>query len=229
MSNPTEGVIPRASRALGLVSVVLLCLLIFVGTAGLALGGNAQAFDEAILRGLRSAADPAAPIGPRWILPFARDVTALAGTPVLTLFTLMLAGWFAVRREWRLLAILLVAVLGEPLITDSLKSLFDRPRPDLVPHLVHAKGFSFPSGHATSASAIYLTLAALIASKTGAPRVRAYIFAVAAAMALLVGMSRVYLGVHYPTDVIGGLALGAAWAAIVFIAARRWGALGFPG
>lgn len=96
------------------------------------------------------------------------------------------------------------------------------PRPDIVPHLAHATGFSFPSGHSTSAASIYLTLAAMIASQTRAPAVRAYVFTVAVILALIVGASRVFLGVHYPTDVIGGLSFGAAWAAIVWIAARRY-------
>ncbi|MDZ7627360.1 MAG: phosphatase PAP2 family protein [Parvularculaceae bacterium] len=210
----------RPPWALGLVSVVFVCLLIFIAGAGLVVSGNAQAFDEAVLTALRSEADAAVPIGPDWLHPFARELTGLAGTPVLTVATIALAGWFAVRREWRLLVILLAAVLGETLLSSGLKSVFDRPRPDLVPHLVHATGPSYPSGHATSASAIYLTLAALIANQTPSSAARSYVFGAASLLALLVGASRVYLGVHYPTDVIGGLALGAAWAAIVWIAAR---------
>lgn len=221
MSGTTDGAVPRAARALGLFSGALLCLLIFAAMAGLATSGNAQAFDEAVLRGLRNPADPSTPAGPSWLLPFAREMTALAGTPVLTVVTTVLAGWFAVRREWTLMAILLAAVLGETLLANGLKALFDRPRPDIVPHLVHATGKSFPSGHATSAAAVYLTMAALVASDVKNRAARAYVFSVAVILALIVGASRVYLGVHYPTDVIGGLSFGAAWAAIVWIAARR--------
>jgi undecaprenyl-diphosphatase len=141
---------------------------------------------------------------------------------VLTLATLILTGWFAVRREWRFLLILLAAVLGETLLSSGLKSMFDRPRPDIVPHLVHVSSKSFPSGHASSAAAIFLTLAALIAAPLKDRPARLYVFAAAGALAFLVGASRVYLGVHYPTDVIGGWSFGAAWAAIVWIAARRF-------
>ena len=118
-----------------------------------------------------------------------------------------------------LMAILLAAVLGETLLANGLKALFDRPRPDIVPHLVHATGNSFPSGHATSAAAVYLTLAALIASGVKSRAARAYVFSFAIVVALIVGASRVYLGVHYPSDVLAGLSLGAAWAAIIWIVA----------
>lgn len=222
MSGTSDGKRPLVARSPGLFSGALVCLLIFAATAGLVVSGNAQNVDEAVLRGLRDGADPARAIGPSWLPVFAREVTTLAGTPVLTLATIVLAGWFAVRREWTLLVILLVAVIGQTLLANGFKELFGRPRPDIVPLLVHASGNSFPSGHSTSAASIYLTLAAMIASRTKAFAVRAYAFMAAVMLALIVGASRVYLGVHYPTDVIGGLSFGAAWAAIVWIAARRF-------
>ena len=104
---------------------------------------------------------------------------------------------------------------------SRLKELFGRERPEIVPHLVEATSGSFPSGHSASAAAIFLTLAALLARETKERAVRRYIFAVAIILALCVGASRVYLGVHYPTDVIGGLAFGTAWAALVIYAAQR--------
>jgi undecaprenyl-diphosphatase len=228
LSGTTDGKVPLVSRALGLFSGALVCLLIFAAMAGLVTSGNVQAFDEAVLRGLRSAADPARPAGPAWLAPFAGDLTALAGTPVLTVATIVIAGWFIVRRETSMLVILLIAVIGQTLLANGFKDLFGRPRPDIVPHLAHATGFSFPSGHSASAASIYLTLAAMVASQTRSSAVRAYVFIVAVILALIVGASRVFLGVHYPTDVIGGLGFGAAWAAIVWIAARHYAGQAFP-
>jgi undecaprenyl-diphosphatase len=211
----------RAARAFGLAALALGCAFVFIVTASLVTGGGVEAFDEAFVRSLRRPADPATPIGPGWLTPLAHGATELGGTPFLTLATVLLAGWLALRRRWRFLAILLVAVLGETLLSHLLKEFFDRPRPDIVPHLVEVSSKSFPSGHASSGAAIYLTIAALVAAQLREKRSRTLVFAAAGAIAFAIGASRVYLGVHYPTDVIGGWSLGAAWAAIVWIAARR--------
>lgn len=211
----------RAPTSLFLLSAAGAGVIVFIVMAALALGREPMAFDRSALSALRHHGDPSIPIGPSWLLPAARELTALAGTPVLSAMTLVLAGYFALKRQWSLVVLLLAAVIGETLLAQNLKALFARPRPDIVPHLVDASSASFPSGHSTSAAAIYLTLAALIARETKERIVRNYVFAVAVALALIVGASRVYLGVHYPTDVIGGLSFGAAWAAIVLIAARK--------
>ena len=208
-------------RSLFLLSAASAGVFIFAATAGLVLSGSTQSFDQSVLLALRLPHNLDQPVGPEWLPPAAREVTALGGTPLLTLLTLLLAGYFAVKREARTIAVLLVAIIGETILSGMLKDLFDRPRPDIVPRLIDVSSASFPSGHATSAAAVYLTLAALIARETKEQAVRNYVYFGAVALALLVGASRVYLGVHYPTDVIGGLGFGAAWAAIVLIAARR--------
>ena len=220
MDNKTPA--PKAPRSLLLLSAAGVGILIFALTASLVVAGSTRAFDEAALLSLRTPGDLATPVGPSWLLPAAREVTGLGGTPLLTLLTLFLAGYFAVKRQGRTIIILLAAVIGQTMLSHWLKDMFGRPRPDIVPHLVEAANMSFPSGHSTSAAAVYLTLAAFVARETKERIVRNYVYFVAVALALMIGASRVYLGVHYPTDIIGGLSFGAAWAAIVLIAARRF-------
>ncbi|MFN3960767.1 MAG: phosphatase PAP2 family protein [Parvularculaceae bacterium] len=220
MTNTETGL--KAARKFGLAAVALACVIVFLAIAGVVTGGTTQSFDEGFLRGLRTGADLSTPAGPAFLTPLAHAATDLGGTPFLATLTILLAVWFAVRREWRFLAILLAAVLGETVLSSGLKSMFDRPRPEVVPHLVHVSSKSFPSGHASSAAAVFLTLAALVAAHLKERSSRLFAFAAGGALAFLVGASRVYLGVHYPTDVIGGWSFGAAWAAIVWIAARRF-------
>ena len=221
MDNSLKAQGPKAPQSLLLLSAAAASLVVFALTSSLVVTGSTAALDERALLSLRHADDPFTPVGPDWLLPAAREVTGLGGTPLLTLLTLFLASYLAVKRRGRTIIVLLAAVIGQTLLSHWLKDIFGRPRPDIVPHLVDASSRSFPSGHSTSAAAVYLTLAALIARETKERIVRNYVFFVAVTLALLIGASRVYLGVHYPTDVIGGLSFGAAWAAIVLIAAQR--------
>ncbi len=107
---------------------------------------------------------------------------------------------------------LFAAGAGSALWNQLLKTLIARPRPDIVPHLVEVTGMSYPSGHSMSAAAIYLTLGILAARHFKSWYARGAIFALASCLIALVGLSRVYLGVHYPSDTISGIALGCAWA-----------------
>ena len=122
-------------------------------TAGAVISGSTQAFDRNALSALRHPGNLLEPIGPDWLLSVARDVTALGGTPLLTFLTLLFTGYFAVKKEWRTIAALLVAVIGETILSSLLKDMFGRPRPDIVPHLIEVSSKSFPSGHASAASA----------------------------------------------------------------------------
>ncbi|MBL8532079.1 MAG: phosphatase PAP2 family protein [Hyphomonadaceae bacterium] len=190
----------------------------FVELAGEVGEGDVRLLDERILLALRTG-DVADPIGPRWVELAMVDITALGGFAVLTLLTLLAAGYLLVSRKWIEAAMLVIAVGGGTLISEGLKIGFARPRPDLVAHVVETTSMSFPSGHAMLSAVTYLTLGALLAQAQSRQALRIYIVGAAMLTALLVGVSRIYLGVHWPTDVLGGWCLGAAWALICWAAA----------
>jgi undecaprenyl-diphosphatase len=174
--------------------------------------GSTAALDEWLLLSLRSAADPADPLGPLWLQEMMRDFTALGGVGVLTLITLAAAGYLLIVHKWRAALAVLLAVGGGIVISQLIKAGIDRPRPDLVPHGSYVSTASFPSGHSMMAATVYLTLAAMLARVLPRWRTRVYLLVTAIFAVLLVGVSRVYLGVHWPTDVVAGWTVGAGWA-----------------
>jgi undecaprenyl-diphosphatase len=180
--------------------------------------GEARWFDESVLFALRTS-DLADPIGPHWFEASVVDISALGGFAVLALVTLLAAGYLLALKRWPDAMMLLVATLGGTLISEGLKMGFNRPRPDLVAHIVETTSMSFPSGHAMLSAVTYLTLGALLAHAQERRRLRGYILGAAILVTLLIGASRVYLGVHWPTDVLAGWCLGAAWALICWVAA----------
>jgi undecaprenyl-diphosphatase len=199
-------------RALLVVVFISLCGWAFAQLADETREGETHAFDTAVLLALRSPIDPADPLGPGWVEEVARDVTALGGMAVLVTVTLTAAGylWLLGRRGS---AMLVLGAVGSGIAASMLvKAGFDRPRPDLVPHGAVTYTSSFPSAHAMLSALVYLTLAVLLARVEKRRRIRAYILVVAILLSLAVGVSRIYLGVHWPTDVLAGWAAGAGWA-----------------
>jgi undecaprenyl-diphosphatase len=204
---------PRLERrTLAAILLAALCGWAFLALAGATARGGARAFDTALLLALRDAADPADPLGPGWLAEFGRDVTALGSVGVLATVTLAVAGYLALIGRRGAMWLALAAVAGAQAANTLLKLGFDRPRPDLVPHGAMTYTSSFPSGHAMLAAATYLTLAAILARVEPRRKLKAYVLAVAVVLTLAVGLSRVYLGVHWPTDVLAGWAAGAGWA-----------------
>lgn len=191
----------------------------FVEIADVVVDQEAHRYDHAILLAMRTAGDPHDPVGPPWMEEMGRDLTALGGFAILTLLTLAVTGFLLFLGNGRIAAVTLVAVAGGVAMTYFLKEGFDRPRPDLVPHQVEVSNPSFPSGHATMAAVVYLTLGVLFARSLPRRRLRGYVIFVSAVIAVLVGISRIYLGVHWPTDVLAGLTLGAAWALVCWLLA----------
>jgi undecaprenyl-diphosphatase len=194
--------------------VVVLCVWVFVEVADEVSDQDAQRIDDAIMWSLRVGKDPRQPAGPFWVPGAMRDITALGSWPVLVIFVLAVAGALLVRRQYHALALLLAATLGGRLLNMVLKDYFARPRPDLALHLTEVRSMSFPSGHAMDSATIYLTLAALLARFVQPRALKVYFLALAAGLTFLIGISRTYLGVHYPTDVLAGWVAGLAWATL---------------
>ena len=199
-------------RVLGAIFVAALALWAFMEIADEMLEGETHAVDTAILLWFRSATDSSDPIGPIWFEEAMRDITALGGTSVLGLLVLATVGLLLLRRARGDALFVLVATVGGMLVSTLLKNSFDRPRPDLVPHGAYVYTASFPSGHAMLSAVVYLTLAALVVRLVEGKRAKVYLLSVATLLCVLIGTSRVYLGVHWPSDVLAGWVVGAAWA-----------------
>jgi undecaprenyl-diphosphatase len=206
-------------RILLVLGIVLVGIWGFVELAEMVDAGETHTVDTALLLALRNPADPSQPVGPIWMSEIMRDITALGGTAVLTLLSLGVIGYLLLLRRYGLVALVIVSVGGAMLLNFLLKLGFDRPRPDLVPRLQQVYHASFPSGHSMSAAATYLTLGALLARVQPQRRHKIYFLSLAIVIMLLVGFSRVYLGVHWPTDVLAGWAAGAVWALMCWLAA----------
>lgn len=192
----------------------------FVAIAEEVIEGETHSFDKAILLAMRNANDPVDPLGPKWLEELARDFTALGSVGITMLITLAVAGFLLLQSRRRATLLILAAVGGGLLISALLKQGFDRPRPDIVPHVAYVYTASFPSGHSMMAAVTYLTLGALLARVQPRRQLKAYLLMIAIVLTLLVGLTRVYLGVHWPTDVLAGWTAGAAWALICWLAAR---------
>jgi len=209
------------AAALATLLAVVAALWLFAALTDEVLEGETRAFDESLLLALRAPGDPGDPLGPPWLEAAVADLTALGGYAVLVTVAAIAAGYLLVvrRRATALLVPLLVA--AGALANQALKSGLARPRPELVSHLVEVHSMSYPSGHAMLAAIVYLSLGVLLAEAQATRRARAYVVAAALLLTLLVGASRVYLGVHWPTDVLAGWAAGAAVALAVWLVLRR--------
>ncbi len=199
---------------------VILTLVGFITLADEMQEGETHEFDAWVLRLLRRPDDPARLIGPTWLPGTVTDITALGGTAVLAGVVLATVGYLALQRRYAAMALVLIASSGGGLLSFALKHVFARTRPDVVPHLVLAGGHSFPSGHAMAAAVVYLTLGALLARFAARRRVRIYVIAMSLVLTALIGITRVYLGVHYPSDVLAGWTAGLAWALLCWLVAR---------
>jgi undecaprenyl-diphosphatase len=210
------------TRALVLWLAAAAAVWAFVDIGGEVLEGETQAYDRAILLALRNPAHPADPLGSRSFEESMRDVTALGGFTFLTLLTVVATLALVFHRKRRQAAIFAVTVILAQVSSEILKLVYERPRPELVPHGSYVYSNSFPSGHSTVAAATYLALATVIASLEPRRATKVLAYALAIGLVVMIGFSRVYLGVHWPSDVLAGWSLGAGWALLAWIGLNRF-------
>lgn len=199
-----------AVAALGVVSFIVIADEI---------SEDAREFDIAVLQALRVGGDPRTPVGPHWLAEAAAQLTSFGDTWVLVVVTLIAVGFLLMQRKAGQALLLTASVVGGTLLSEGLKDVFARERPAAAFRLAEVHSESFPSGHAMMSAVAYLTLGALIARVLTRRRLRLYVLAVAFALAGMVGLTRIYLGVHWTTDVIAGWALGSAWAMACWLVA----------
>lgn len=213
-------------RTVALLLIASACgLMLFIIFALCVKSGQTQAMDTSILIGLRSARDLNVPRGPSLLLDAARDITCLGDATVLTLITIVTLGYCLLTRYYTAFFMVLVAVNSGDLMMVLLKDWFQRQRPDCVPHLVSAAYTSFPSGHAMMSAIVYLTIGAILARIERRKTVKIYLIAIFSLLSLVIGLSRVYLGVHYPSDILAGWLAGVTWgtlsAAVVLTVSKK--------
>ena len=199
---------------------LVLLLFGFVSLSDLVLEGETQHVDDRVLRALRRVDDPSMPIGPTWLRITALDITALGSASVLGLVVTAITGYLLLQGLRRTALLVFAASAGGWLLNSVLKELFQRPRPEVVPHLSEVMSLSYPSGHAMTSAAVYLTLGALLMRVADRPATKIYFMTFAMILAGLVGVTRVYLGVHYPTDVLAGWLVGLSWALFCWLVER---------
>ena len=199
---------------------VLALLWIFATLADKVFEGDTRQFDEWVLGALRQDQDRSLIRGPRWLQWGAQDITALGSPTVLGLTVLAVTGYLLLHGLYRNGAFIFVASGGGWVLNWALKQLFARTRPDIVPHLREVTSSSFPSGHALTSAAVYLTLGALLMRIADGRLAKYYCIATAMFVTFLVGVSRVFLGVHYPTDVLAGWLIGMGWALLCWVVER---------
>lgn len=200
--------------------ILVAAVLIFSYVAKEVISGSTQHFDDWALNLLRSNENVKVPIGPAWLTLLLTDITALGGATVIFILTLLVVLYLYFQKNYELMCLVLFASVGGALLSIGLKELFSRERPPIIYHLLTVKSLSFPSGHAMMSSVIYLTLGAMLAKIQTIKNLKIYVLISSITLVFLIGISRIYLGVHYPSDVFAGWAVGLAWASFCWLTAQ---------
>lgn len=211
----TDLTVPAALVAIGVL------LLVFLKIGHEVAEAETDAIDRRILLALRATPDD--PLGPRWVEAGMMHISALGSGAVTGLVTLIAVVFSLVARRPRFAALVAACSIGVSLLMSGLKDAYGRARPTVVTHLDPPGGLSFPSGHSMISMALYMTLAVLIARVLHVRAQRRFVLGTGLFLAFLIGVSRMYLGVHYPTDVLAGWTIGGAWALLCGLLAYRLG------
>lgn len=198
------------------IVVASLTFWVFIEIAENVLEGDARYYDTAILLALHGSDSP----NSDWFNEFVRDISGLGGLGVLGLLILTSSIFLVISGNVKTALFVTFATLSGVALSSLLKLGFDRPRPDLIPHLTHIYSASFPSGHAMVSALVYMTLGALLAREVSGFWSKIFVMSVAISLTGLVGLSRLYLGVHWPSDIVAGWAAGATWALVWWVMAR---------
>ncbi|MBA3999675.1 phosphatase PAP2 family protein [Brevundimonas sp.] len=195
-------------------------VLTFIEIADDMTEADGRAFDAMVLRALRPHADPGHAWGPWWLEEAMADVTSLGGISVLGLFAVAVIGFLVIQRKRLSALMLVIGLAGGVALSEGFKGIFERERPPAEYQAVDTLNASFPSGHALLSTVFYLTVGVMLARVLPGNRLKVWVMAMALIIAMLVGLSRVYLGAHWATDVFAGWSLGAAWAMALWLAAH---------
>lgn len=210
---------PSEISFLFLLLGMVLSLFLFIVIADAVGEGETHSIDNEILLLFRSPEDPSLPLGQERLQYVIRDITSLGSSTLLTLITLLVVLYLILKKEIRSIVFVLSAAIGGGILVQILKFLFARPRPETVPQLVSEVTMSFPSGHSAMSAVVYLSIAVLISRIEPSRKTRVFLISSALIISFVVGLSRVYLGVHYPSDVLAGWMIGLFWALLCWFIA----------
>ena len=209
----------REIRILLNLLILVTALLVFTYVAKEVVSGESKGFDEMTLNYLRHDGKIMED-EQTWLTGMMIDITALGGTTIIFMITAAVVFYLLIQKQYEFMWLILIATIGGAILSFGLKELFARERPPLIYHLLTVKSLSFPSGHAMMSSVVYLTQGALLAKVQSNKNLRVYILLVAIILVFLIGISRIYFGVHYPTDVLAGWSVGLAWASLCWLAVK---------